>query len=118
LLADVAQHLSGKMKISEPELREALLKMREGRGGGPASGVVRVECALAKETANRIKLCLRVLCQTETKPEMISFERVLSWDGLPREIRSEFIRSGNKELHYVLCESSKVGTEDRSYHQS
>ena len=87
--------------------------MRESQGGGSASGVVRVECGIAKEAANRISLCLRVLCQTETKPEMISLERVLSWDGLPQAIRSEFIRSGNKELHYVLCESSKAGTEER-----
>ena len=83
------------------------------RQAGPTSGaaarVLRVDCLLTKEGPNRITICLSVLHQTERKPERLSLTRTLSWDDLPREVRSGFIHTGKRELAFVLCESEQGG---------
>jgi hypothetical protein len=105
----IAGEVARKLKIPETELGRALWSCREGKPPGDVLiAPVRVECTLTKAAANRICVCVQMLCQQDKRAAITTLKRECSWDELPREIRCEFIKTGQSELHYVLCELTQA----------
>jgi hypothetical protein len=105
LMDDIAGEAGKKLNIAETELSHALWNCREAKLVGEVLiAPLRVECTLTKIAANRIGVCVQMLCQKNGRAVITSLKRECSWDELPREIRSEFIKTGLIELHYILCE--------------
>jgi hypothetical protein len=105
LINDVAREVARARNSSGEELAQALWNCRVGKPTGDVLiAPLRVECTLTKVAANRIGVCVQMLCQEDGRAAIISLKRDYSWDELPREIRSEFIKTGQPEQHYVLCE--------------
>ena len=109
LIDDIAREVAKKLNILESELSRALWNCREGKPTGDVlTAPLRVECTLTKVAANRIGVCVQMLCHQDERAVITSLKLEFSWDELPREIRSEFIRTGQPELHYVLCELAQT----------
>jgi hypothetical protein len=107
LMEEVARAAANKLNL-ETELSRALWNCRQGKSlGNVLTAPLRVECTLTKTAANRIGVCVQMLCQQDGRAVIISSKRECSWDELPREIRSEFIKTGQPELVYVLCEQTQ-----------
>ncbi len=105
LMDDIAGEVGKKLNLAEMELSRVLWNCREGKlVGDVLIAPFRVECTLTKIAANRIGVCVQMLCQKDGRSVITSLKRECSWDELPREIRSEFIKAGLSELHYILCE--------------
>jgi hypothetical protein len=105
LMEALAREAAKKLNLAETELSRALWNCRHGKPAGDVlTAPLRVECTLTKSAANRIDACVQMLCQQDGRPVITSLKRVFSWDELPREIRSEFIKTGQPELNYRLCE--------------
>ncbi len=108
LMDDAARQLAPKLNVPESELGQALWNCREGKPPGETLiAPIRVECAITKIASNQICLCVQMLCQQDGRSVITTLKRECAWDNLPREIRSEFIRTGQMELHYILCEFTK-----------
>ncbi len=109
LIDDMAREVSKKFNMSGAVLSQELQACRERKplGNNPIANSIaplRVECAVTKIAANRIGVRVQMLCQQNGQAVITSINRECFWDGLPREIRSEFIKTGQTELHYILCE--------------
>ena len=117
MLKDVAKELAKKLNVSESDLYSALCACHQGKNSPiTLSGSLRVECTLSKLSASQIKSCIQVLHQSAGKADLTTIKQRFAWDKLPRELRSEFIKSGQKEIHYVLCELQHEN--DKSPNQS
>ena len=95
-------------KVLDKHRQDVEFALRQCRAGQPnelaQTTQLRVECSVIKLSASRVSVTVSVVVLKAGKPEVITIRTAASWDDLPKEIRSEFIRNNPPEVHYVICE--------------
>jgi len=105
LLEQCAQQIASAMAMDKQAVDGTLKKCRAGHPDELAQRLhLRVDCGLKKISATRVVVDLSIGLLKADKPVLIQIKHEASWDDLPREIRSEFIRNNPSEIHYVICE--------------
>jgi hypothetical protein len=107
VLRGIAEKLSPERKIEVSDLTDQLILWHtSGKQPDSLIGILKIEYSFVKKTASLVTLAVRVALSDGDKVKLITFDREMSWENLPQEVRSDFIRHGGKELHFVLCETS------------
>jgi hypothetical protein len=107
ILEDIAGRLSESDKSSLQSLEGALIEWHKS-GVQPEAlrDILKIECSFTKKTANKVDVTVRLAMIVNGEAKVTVFQREVGWETLPQEIRSDFIRNGGKESHFVLCEPS------------
>jgi hypothetical protein len=113
LLSLSARHIAESLALNNTEVEAALLQCRSGASSDLAQKLnVRIDCSLKKVSASRLAVTLSVAYLKEGKVNLTRISQEVSWDDLPREIRSRFIKENPDELCYVIVEKpGSVGLE-------
>lgn len=64
-------------------------------------GIKRIDVELTKDSATQISRTVIVLLESNS-PTVGKITRTYSWEDVPHEARSKFIRTGEKHQHYCL----------------
>jgi len=109
ILRNIAGTLPSSKNRSIEAITDDLLQWHK-TGVHPASliGVLKVECAFVKKSATIVSSAVRVALTEGDKVKVVTLDRDIAWENVPQQIRSEFIRNGGKEHHFVICETSNT----------
>ncbi|MGD1086655.1 MAG: hypothetical protein ABSA47_18105 [Verrucomicrobiota bacterium] len=110
ILEAAARQLSETLAADRQAVDMAIKDCREGRANEFARKLhLRIDCTIKKLSAARAAVTISIALTKDSRPILARVHREVSWDELPREIRSEFIRNNPAELCYVIAEQPDGG---------
>jgi len=110
LRAEIAHELAAKLGATAEEIASALGALRPNHQSVATPSSLRVKCTFRKISPAMIDFTVHAHYAGDGKPTITSLSREISWDDVPRDVRREFIRTGERELHYALGESVQEET--------
>jgi hypothetical protein len=110
ILEAAAKELSEALAMNRQIVDVAIQDCRDGKPNEFARKIhLRIDCAIKKISAARASVTISIALTKDGQPIPIRIQREVSWDELPHEIRSEFIRNNPAELCYVIAEQPDGG---------
>jgi hypothetical protein len=105
LRAEIARELAANLGVTTEEIAFSLDTLAADNQWAGSLSSLKIQCSFKKISPTLIHLVVNAYYAREGKPTMTTLERDISWDEVPRDVRHDFIRSGEKELHYALGKS-------------
>jgi hypothetical protein len=105
LLSEIAHELAKALPATAEEIASALAVLKPNQQSVATPSSLRVKCTFRKISPAMINFTVQADYAGDGKPTITTLAREISWDDVPRDVRREFIRTGEKELHYALGES-------------
>ncbi len=101
--------ISETLGASREDVRKALVQSRAGEPNELAqTSHLRVECAFKKVSPSRLAVTVSIIFLKDDKPLVSTVRLEASWDELPSQIRSEFIRKNPPEVICVITEHNQT----------
>lgn len=105
IIDDAAEWFGNHQGVAVPESKSGLRDLIEGEKSHPIlDGLVRIDCELTKESADRIIRTVAIAVEKDGKVIVGKIARDLAWDELPSAIREAFMRENAKTQSYVVVE--------------
>ncbi|MEI6233304.1 MAG: hypothetical protein WCT04_09640 [Planctomycetota bacterium] len=105
IIDDATEWFANHQGVAIPEAKSALRDLINGEKSHPIlDGLVRIDCELTKESADRITRTVAVAVQRDGKVIVGKVTRDLAWDELPSAVREAFMRENAKTQSYVVVE--------------
>jgi hypothetical protein len=98
--------LAETLGVGRQEASMALMQCRSGEPNELArKSQLRVQCSFKKNSPSRVAVMMSILFLKDGQPIVSTVNLEASWDDLPSEVRSEFIRKNPTEVTYALAET-------------
>ena len=102
LYLEISGKLAEQMQAPQEQILSMLRQEAQDAARQDASSAMHLECTFRKLSAVTIEMEIVAAFLKEGKPMTSTLRRQLSWDDLPANVRSDFIHTSLRELHYSL----------------
>ena len=102
LYGEIAQRLSRELDIPESDLLAVLRREPDVNSEVPLKQNILLEASFRKVNATTVAIEITAAYRVDAEVRKSTLKRQLSWDEVPKSVRSDFIRSGERHLHYSL----------------
>lgn len=112
ILRSAARWLETKLNgLSANQIEKALTQwLDEGKQAPMLTSILRIECQITRG-ATECPIKVTVALEQEGKVIAGEIEQKVAWEDLPKEVRSEFIRTGNPVQVFVIVERQRKTEE-------
>lgn len=107
LYLEIAGKLAEQMGIPAEQILSLLRQEGKVTESQNATPVLHMECTFRKLSASTVEIEIVAAFLKDGKPMASTLSRQLSWDDVPANVRSDFIHTSQKELHYSLGSNVK-----------
>lgn len=107
LYLEIADKLAGQTGIPAEQILSLLRQDAKDTECQNATPALHMECKFRKHSASIVEMEIVAVFFKDGKPMTSTLSRQLSWDDLPANVRSDFIHTSQKELHYSLGSSAQ-----------